>query len=97
MALARNAEKAFGSTSVEIEPTLGKIESEAHDIITGKLDDSARSDFSIRDYDGPHTKTHFDVRVLSPTCESNKDAPIHKSIAKAKKLRNNDYADRIKN
>ena len=56
-ALARNAEKAFGSTSVEIEPTLRKIESEAHDIITGKLDDLARSDFSIRDYDGPHTKT----------------------------------------
>ena len=95
--LARNAEKAFGSTSVEIEPTLGKIESDAHDILTGNLNDLARSDFSIRDYHGPHSKSHFDVRVLSPTCESNRDATIHKSIAKAEKSKNKDYADRIKN
>lgn len=31
--LARHSKKAFGANSVEIEPMLGKIELEAHNVI----------------------------------------------------------------
>ena len=51
-ALAQNAEKAFGSCSVVVEPNLGHIEDGARDILSGNLDSQTRGDFIIRHYNG---------------------------------------------
>ena len=54
--LAKHAEKAFGSCSVVVEPNLGHIEDGARDIISGNLDNQARGDFIIRNFNGFQTK-----------------------------------------
>ena len=54
-------------------------------------------DFSIRDFQGAHTITHFDDRELSPTCEWNNGLSISISIAKTLTLKIDDYDDQIRN
>ena len=94
--LAQHAEKAFGSCSVVVEPNLGHIEEEARDVLRGNLDSKARGDFMIRNYNGLQSEFYFDVRVFSPTCESNKNMSMADNFAKMEKIKNTDYAERIK-
>ena len=83
--LAHHAEKAFGCSSVDIEPDIGPIEDEAMDIINGNLSAKARADFVVKSFNGLHNSTYFDVSIVSPVCESYKIRPIEKSIANAEK------------
>ena len=96
MVLAQHAEKAYGACSVVVEPLLGKIEEGARDTLIGNLNDQARGDIIIRNFNGMQTTTYFDVGVLSPTCDSNKRSSVSENIAKMEKQKNKDYADRIK-
>ena len=94
--LAQHAEKAFGSCSVVVEPNLGHIEDGARDVLTGNLESQARGDFIIRNYNGLQSECYFDVRVFSPTCESNKNMSMADNFSKMEKIKNKDYAERIK-
>ena len=94
--LAHHAEKAFGCSSVDIEPDIGPIEDEAMDIINGNLTAKARADFVVKSFNGLHSSTYFDVSIVSPVCESHKTQTIEKSIANAEKRKNDSYAQRIK-
>ena len=94
--LAQHAEKAFGSCSVVVEPNLGHIEDGARDILRGNLDSLARGYFIIRNFNGLQSECYFDVRVFSPTCESNKNMSMADNFSKMEKIKNKDYAERIK-
>ena len=63
-ALVRHTKRAISANSVILEPILEKIELEAHDLSAGNIDDMARSDASICDFQGPHTITHIDIGQL---------------------------------
>ena len=93
---ATHGEKAFRINSVAIEPMLGKIDGGAKDLLTGNLENQARGELVIRDFQLIHSYTVMEIRVLSPTCDSNKNMSIQKCISNAKNLKNKKYADRIK-
>ena len=61
MVLAQHAEKTYGACSVVVEPPLGKIEEGARDTLIGNLNDQARGDIIIRNFNGMQTTTYFDV------------------------------------
>lgn len=42
------------------------------------------------------TKCYFEVRVFSPSCDSNKNFSMADDFAKIEKIKNKDYADQIK-
>ena len=42
------------------------------------------------------TVSYFDVRVFSPTCDSNKNSSVADNFSKMEKSKNKDYAERIK-
>ena len=69
---------------------LGKIEDGARDTISGNLDSQARGDFLIRNYNGMQTVSYFDVRVISPSCDSNKNSSVAENFSKMEKTKNKD-------
>ena len=72
MVFAQHAEKTYGTCSVMVEPSSGKIEVGARDTLIGNLNDQARGDIIVRNTNGMKTTTFFDVGVLRPTFASNK-------------------------
>ena len=94
--LDQHAEKAFGSCAVVVEPNLGHIEDGARDILSGNLNSQARGDSIIRNFNRLQSECYFDVRVFSPTCESSKNLSMADNFSKMIRIRNKDYAERIK-
>ena len=93
--IAKYAEKAFGTGSTVIEPTIGPIDNEAKDVIIGNKSDNARADLAINNLISPHRTGYIDVSVISPVCETNKNKSISKSITNAENRKNTSYKDRI--
>ena len=79
-----------------VEPNLGHIEDGARDILSGNLDKQPRGEFIIKNLNGLQSECHFDVRVFSPTCDLNKNLSKADNFSKMEKIKNKDYAERIK-
>ena len=82
--LAQHAKKAFGPCSVVVEPSLGHIENGARDAISGNINSQAREVFFIKNFNGMQTVCYFDVRVFTPTCDSNKNYSMADYFSKMK-------------
>ena len=93
--IGMHAEKAFGTNSVEIEPMIRYLDDEANDIVAGNLNRNARADLAIRDFEGMHQTSYFDVSIVSPICDTNLQNTVLKTIANAEKKKNDLYNDRI--
>jgi len=94
--LARFAESAYGTNSIEIEPFLGELTQEECELINGNLTDKARSDILIKDFKEIHKNSYIDVRVVSVLAESYKNLDVPKIIYNMEKLKYNKYSSRIK-
>lgn len=68
---ARYSEKAYGSSSTVVEPSLGTLDESAKHMIIGNRSDLARADICIQDFKCQHCLTFLDVCVLSPVCQTN--------------------------
>ena len=94
--IASYAEKAFGSSSTSLEPTLGRIEENSGHLVAGNNKDQARADICIRGLTNPQIDAFLDVAVISPSCQSNVNYSVSCSVKARERIKRNSYQDRIK-
>lgn len=93
--LASYAEKAFGSSSTSLEPTLGRIDENSGHLVAGNNKDQARADICIRGLINPQIDVFLDVAVISPSCQSNVNYSVSWSVKARGRIKRNAYQDRI--
>ena len=85
--IAKYGEKAFGFSSVTIEPHLGELSDEVKEMISGNISTRARADIAIMDYNGAQKCSYFDVSIISPICDTHKDSSVEKLLSNIEKRR----------
>lgn len=79
--LARYLEKAYGLGSTVIEPSLGQLDTNNLDYLSGNLSHNARTDIAVMGFEKPFVACYIDVSRISPVCESNKSNSIGSSLS----------------
>lgn len=94
--MARYSEKAYGFGSTAIEPSLGHLNTNELEYISGNLSQKARTDIVAMGVKKPFVTCHIDVSVISPVCENNKSNSVGPSISNTEKKKESDYSMHIK-
>ena len=94
--MAKYLEKAYGLGSTVIEPSLGHLDTNALEYLSGNLSHKARTDIAVMGFEKPFVTCHIDVSVISPVCETNKSKTVGLSISSTEKKKESDYSMRIK-
>ena len=94
--ISKYAEKSFGTACVSVEPSLGELNEEEIQLVSGNITKNARADIVIMDYDGTQTSSYFDVSVISAVCDTHIEKEVLQTLKLGEKRKNTEYAARIK-
>jgi len=94
--LDRYLEKACGLGLIVIEPSLGHLDTNTLDYLSGNVTHRVRTDIAVIEFEEAFVTCHIDLSLINPVSKTKKSKSAGLSISSTEKKNESDYSMHIK-